>query len=61
MNAVDIIIVIACVALVVGVVVTSIVNRKKGKTSCGCDCSKCTCCSHSQVPKNEKEKNTPNK
>ena len=41
MQPIEIIVIIACVLIVGGVIVTSIINKKKGKTSCGCDCSNC--------------------
>lgn len=43
MGALEIIVIIACVLIVGSVVATSIINKKKGKTSCGCDCSSCNC------------------
>ena len=45
MELIEIIVIIACVLIVGGVITSSIVNKKKGKTSCGCDCSKCKGCS----------------
>ena len=45
MQPIEIIVIVACVLIVGGVIVTSIVNKMKGKTSCGCDCSKCSGCS----------------
>lgn len=44
MNAIDYIIIIGCVAFVIGVIIMSINNKKKGKTSCGCDCAHCSGC-----------------
>ncbi|MBE5736781.1 MAG: FeoB-associated Cys-rich membrane protein [Clostridiales bacterium] len=46
MNPIDVLIIIGCVAIVVGVIVTSIINKKKGKTSCGCDCAHCSGCAN---------------
>lgn len=42
----EIILIIACAAIVAGVAVTAYVNKKKGKSSCdcGCDCSHCNAC-----------------
>lgn len=40
----EIILICACVAIVVGVVITSAIRKKQGKTCCG-DCSKCCSCS----------------
>ena len=47
MTPIEIIVIIGCVLIVGGVITTSIINKKKGKTTCGCcsDCSKCKCCS----------------
>ncbi len=39
----EICIIIACVLIVGGVIAKTIIDKKKGKSSCGCDCSKCTC------------------
>ena len=44
MTPIEIIVIVACVLIVGGVIAMAIVNKKKGKTSCGCDCSKCSCC-----------------
>ncbi len=41
---IDIIIIAVAVGIVVGAVVLAIRNKKKGKTSCGYDCSKCASC-----------------
>ncbi len=38
---IDILIAVGAAAIVVAVIVTSIINKKKGKSSCGCDCSSC--------------------
>ena len=42
MTPLEIIVIIACVLIVGGVIVTSIINKKKGKNSCGCDCKNCS-------------------
>lgn len=42
MSAMDIIIIIGCVLAVVGAIVSAILNKKRGKTSCGCDCANCS-------------------
>lgn len=57
MTAIEIIVIIACVLIVVGVIIKTIINKKKGKTSCGCDCSKCSSCS---ACKKKEEKNDTN-
>lgn len=46
MKAWEIILIVACVAIVVGVVVATIVRKVKGKSSCGCDCESCGLCCH---------------
>ena len=43
MTLFEILVIIACVLIVGGVIALTIINKKKGKSSCGCDCSKCTC------------------
>ncbi len=45
MGLLEIILIVFCVAVVVSVIVTSIIRKKKGKTSCGCDSSSCSYCS----------------
>ena len=46
MTFIEIFVIVACVVIVVGVIAKSFINRKKGKTSCGCDCSSCSKCSY---------------
>lgn len=42
MQAIEIITIISAVAIVVGVIVSSIIKKKKNKkTGCGCNCSSC--------------------
>ena len=45
MTLTDIVIIILAVGIVAGSIALSIRNKKKGKTSCGCDCSNCKSCS----------------
>lgn len=42
----EIILIIACVAVVSGVAITSAIRKKQGKCSggCGCDCANCHLC-----------------
>ena len=40
MNAIEITVIIACVLIVAGIIVSGIINKKKGKSSCGC-CNGC--------------------
>ncbi len=42
MNFWDIIIIAGIVVIVVFSVIKIVKNLKKGKTSCGCDCSRCS-------------------
>ncbi|MBQ7235682.1 MAG: FeoB-associated Cys-rich membrane protein [Clostridia bacterium] len=57
MQPIEIIVIIACVVIVAGVIVKSIIDKKKGKTSCGCDCSKCSGCSSCKVRTNKEDTN----
>lgn len=52
----EIILIIGCAALVIGVGIASIVRKKQGKSSCdcGCDCSHCNRCSRLQEEKDKK-------
>ena len=45
MTLIEILVIIACVLIVGGVILSTILNKKKGKTSCGCDCAHCSGCS----------------
>ncbi len=51
MQPIEIIVIIACVLIVGGVTVASIINKKKGKNSCGCNCSCCSNCSSCKTKK----------
>ena len=42
MTPLEIIVIIACVLIVGSVIITSIINKKKGKNSCGCNCKNCS-------------------
>lgn len=42
MGLFEILLIIACSLIVVGVIVKSVIDRKNGKNSCGCDCSSCS-------------------
>lgn len=44
MEPIEIIIIIAAIAIVAGVIVSAIVRKKKGKTGCDCGCSSCPHC-----------------
>lgn len=41
MKPIEIITIVACVAIVLGVIIASIVRKVKGKPSLGCDCAGC--------------------
>ncbi len=45
MTAIEIIVIALAAAFVVGVIILSIVRKKQGKGSCGCDCANCQGCS----------------
>lgn len=49
----EILLIIACAAIVISFVVVSIVRKKKGKPSIGCDgcCEHCSGCCHKPTPK----------
>lgn len=51
----EIILIVACVAIVVGVIVATVVRKLKGKSGCDCDCASCKLCSHctSQTKNND--------
>ena len=42
MEFIEIVVIIACILIVGGVIIKSIIDKKKGKTSCGCNCSSCS-------------------
>ncbi|MDR2091286.1 MAG: FeoB-associated Cys-rich membrane protein [Clostridiales bacterium] len=52
MESIEIIILIAAIALVAFTVIYNIVKRKKGKTGCGCGCpdcgGSCPSCGHAE-------------
>jgi hypothetical protein len=43
MGFLEIAVIVVCSLVVIGVIAKSIIDKKKGKSPCGCDCSKCTC------------------
>lgn len=49
----EIILIAACAAVVIGVIVAAIVRKKKGKPSCGCDCANCSFKCQNSSPKNK--------
>ncbi len=48
MGPFEIMLIIACALIVVGVIIKSIIARKKGKTCCG-DCSMCSSCGKKEI------------
>ena len=44
MEAIEIIVIVACVLIVGGVIASHLINKKKGKNSCCSDCSSCSYC-----------------
>ncbi len=53
MEPIEIIVIIACILIVGGVMTTAIINKKNGKTSCGCDCKSCSSCHSCNLKKEE--------
>lgn len=54
-GAAEIILIVACAALVVGVTVAAVIRKKKGKPSCGCDCANCCAnCKNGAASKKDK-------
>lgn len=47
----EILLIVLCALIVIGVIVKSVIDKKKGKSSCGCDCSKCSCGCGSNINK----------
>ena len=47
MSVIDWIILIGAIVTVALVIIVALINKKKGKTSCGCDCANCKGCSRS--------------
>lgn len=41
----EILIIVLAAAFVLGVIIMSLIRKKQGKSSCGCDCSGCSGCS----------------
>ena len=44
-----------CSAIVVGVIVSRILAKRKGKPSCDCGCSGCSACAYCKQAKEKKE------
>jgi len=52
----QVVLICACVAIVVGVVVSRIVAWKKGKPSCDCGCESCAACNACKQAKEKENK-----
>ena len=48
MGVAEIILIVFCASVVIGVIISSVIRKKQGKCSgdCGGDCSHCRSCSH---------------
>ncbi len=53
LSLIDILVIIGCVLLGAYVIISSIKNKKKGKSGCGCNCASCSGCAY----KNRTDKN----
>lgn len=53
MGALEIIVIIACALIVVGVIIKSVIDKKKGKTCCDCSScpNKCKCHENKDINK----------
>lgn len=57
MTAIEIIVIVCAVAVLAGVVIAAVLRKKKGKTSCGCDCAHCPgCASHKKTNEDKPNK-----
>ena len=56
MGVLEIILIVACAAIVIGVITASIIKKKQGKCSCDCggDCAHCAACMAAQKKKQSK-------
>ena len=52
----QILLIVGCVAIVVGVIVSRIVARKKGKPTCDCGCSDCAACKYCKEARDKSRK-----
>ena len=53
----EILLIVACAAIVIGVVTASVIRKKQGKCSCDCggDCAHCAACIAAQKKKQTKK------
>ncbi len=54
MNFIDALIAVLATAVVLSSIILAVINKKKGKSSCGCDCQNCSQCSSCKI-KSKKE------
>jgi len=57
MGVLEIALIVGCVAIVAGVVVSRIVRKKKGISTCDCgcsDCASCACCAEAKRKQTKK-------
>ena len=52
----EIILIVVCALVVVGVAVSYIVKKRKGKPTCDCGCSDCSACPHCAAAKEKQAK-----
>ena len=57
MGALEIILIVFCALIVVGVILSRLIRKKKGKAGCDCGCSDCSACNYCA----EKKRNETNK
>ena len=51
----QVVLIVGCVAIVAGVIISRVIARKKGKTGCDCGCG-CSHCSGCSIPGKEDKK-----
>ena len=44
MGVLEILLIVACAAIVISVITVSVIRKKQGKSSCDCGCSSCPYC-----------------
>lgn len=51
----EILLIIFCAVAVIGIVVATVINKKKGKGGCTGDCANCGCCCSAASKKPKKQ------
>ena len=51
----EILLIIFCAVAVIGIVVATVINKKKGKVGCTGDCANCGCCCSAASKKPKKQ------